>query len=172
MNLLKTIFFIFFGLMLTSCGNKENKEEKAEKTEDGRIILSLTAVDTTTKENTLVIPDGRCTGCIINKTKLGRLIEEKFDVIAWVYGISMSDKSFPQESLYGGAFLTSFVVKTVSGEVYTNIQCRSRITVIVKEVLELHDCESKEVVLEQTLIIIPFAEILLDDSSRSKLMVK
>ena len=122
MNLIRTTIFILFATIMISCADEDksdqeptpvkdnkdvkpmqenkdappvqdNKDEKVDRTEDGRIILSLTAID----DPSLVIPEGRCTGCTISKRKLGRLIADEFDSISDVYHLYMSKKLYPDE---------------------------------------------------------------------------
>ena len=90
------------------------------------------------------------------KKKLRQLIADEFETVS-------------QEPY----FLTSFTIKIVSGDVYTNIQCQSKIdNGYNEEKLYLKKCASKKVVLDRKSFGINFKEIAIDDSSKSFTIIR
>ena len=163
MSVFKIIIFILLGLTLTSCGKIA---EKVKQTDDGRIILSLKAEE----NDSLVIPEGPCKNCTISKTRLGKLIAENFTSISQVFDISMVEKDYRHWTWRedDGSFLTSFSVKTITGDTYTNIQCKTKIVDQVR-FLRFFDCGSRKVQLDPRVTIIEFSKIVMDYSPRERI---
>ena len=178
MNLLKTILFSVFGIIISACGGSNGHtvkvakiENGVPKSEDGRIILS-------SESGNLIIPDGVFEGIKISSTKFASKIEDRFDMISKVYDLSMTSGFYLDDidiisSIIGQpdkVFTVSFSVQTVSGNIHRGFECKSHI-VSDYLALSMRNCKNDQgVILNKR--VYEDLESIVAEIDRQKLQVK
>ena len=188
MYLLKTIIFIGLAVHLTHCGGQNNNESTVKvakvengvaKAEDGRVILSSQS------EGDLVIPEGTLEGLRIDQTKLANVIAKEVEDVSRVYDLFMASSLSLDDfnilgrltGFYDGTlpFITSFSVKTHSGDIYHGIECQTRFRLRSAVSSDAHlilvDCENDQVEVSfggYSVHVILLRQIVVDEQELSK----